>query len=103
MALMTLIWYLVRHRRAFSHAETLESQEAHAEPSLAASATPIDEPGAPTLKHPKILREFVDIKSIDLYTDEHEEDERDAEDDALRNARRKGRWGLLWRLWELIA
>ena len=47
--------------------------------------------------------DLVDIRYLDLYSDEHEEDEDDKVDDELRAGRMKGKWRLLWRLWYWLA
>ncbi|KAL5536357.1 ALP1_2 [Sanghuangporus sanghuang] len=103
MVLMTLFWFLVRHRHSLiyqrwfgvseSSDNTIYTSEA-AEPSGVSSSHP-------TGKHD--YKELVDIKTVDLLADEHTEDERDVEDDAVRAARRKGRWGWAWRIYETIA
>ena len=47
--------------------------------------------------------DLVDVHTVDLYRDEHTEDEWDRQDDEEREQRLKGRWRLLWRIWYLIA
>ena len=86
MMVMTFTWYFIRHRREFSHLHQPER------PTLRAA-----------LNSKRVNNEVVDINTVDLYSDEHVDDEYDGEDDALRAARRKGRWGWLWRLYDIVA
>ena len=41
----------------------------------------------------------VDVRTVDLKRDEHEEEEEDRVDDERREAKLKGRWGPLWRVY----
>ena len=47
--------------------------------------------------------DLVNIQEADLYSDEHEEDEWDREEEYVRERRANGRWGPLWRLWYILA
>ncbi|KAL5513804.1 ALP1_1 [Sanghuangporus vaninii] len=93
MAIMTFAWYFIRHRKEFVHSHHPISSDMGV--------------GFPTIqsviasKHTS--REVVDVDTVDLYEDEHFDDEHDAEDDALHAARRKGRWGWFWRLYDIMA
>ncbi|KAL5536239.1 ALP1_1 [Sanghuangporus sanghuang] len=93
MAIMTFAWYFIRHRKEFVHSHHPIGSDADV--------------GYPTIqsviasKHTS--REVVDVDTVDLYADEHFDDEHDAEDDALHAARRKGRWGWFWRLYDIMA
>lgn len=49
------------------------------------------------------LADLVDVHAIDLYRDEHAEDEHDREDEEERERRLKGRWRVLWRVWYVVA
>ena len=42
------------------------------------------------------------MNTVDLYAGEHIDDSDDAEDDARRAAKRKGQWGLFWRLYDIV-
>lgn len=62
--------------------------------------------GAPDPVKPTLfgtLADLVDVHAIDLYRDEHAEDEHDREDDEERERRLKGRWRVLWRVWYVVA
>lgn len=47
--------------------------------------------------------DLVDTHEVDLYRDEHAEDESDRQDNEERERHLNGRWRLLWRAWYLIA
>lgn len=47
--------------------------------------------------------DLVDIHEVDLYRDEHAEDDSDRQDNEERERHLNGRWRLLWRAWYLIA
>lgn len=44
-----------------------------------------------------------DTKSLDLKSQQYEESEEDHQEDERRNARQKGKKGILWRVYYLVA
>jgi len=81
-------------------------------PSVADARTPLLqaplEPGPADSRRPvrelsQSLFDVVPLSSIDLYKDEHAEDEEDLEEEAERAKNMQGTWGFLWRLWYQLA
>ena len=74
-------------------------------------ALPTDEGSTPeTVQKPVLLRvwelvsynDAVDINTVDLRRDEHEEEAADLADDAERDEKLKGRFGWFWRAYYAI-
>ncbi len=66
--------------------------------------TPDDENGlvgAATARTPYF--DIVPLSAIDLFEDEHEQDEEDLEEEAERAKNLQGKWGFAWRLWYQLA
>ena len=82
---------------AFFTSQKIRSAFRHGQP---ATSVPDDENDHKTQRR---FDDLVDIRYIDLYADEHDEDEDDCVDNETRAKRLKGRWRLLWRLWDWIA
>ena len=49
-----------------------------------------------------VYSDLVDIGTVDLRKDEHEEEPEDAADDAEREVKLQGRWRWLWKLYYVI-
>ncbi|THH09765.1 hypothetical protein EW145_g1790 [Phellinidium pouzarii] len=49
------------------------------------------------------LSDLPDVATIDLYEDEYVEDAKDTEDDMAHAARHKGRWAVMWKVWDAVA
>lgn len=49
------------------------------------------------------FNDVVDIKTVDLYKDEHMDDDWDREDDLERGLNLQSRWKLAWRFWYLFS
>ena len=96
MAIMTFTWYFIRHKGEFIRGRYPILSDAGTNSSA----------GRPILQRAQtskfISREVVDVNTVDLYADEHIDDSDDAEDDARRAAKRKGQWGLFWRLYDIV-
>ena len=91
MVVMYLTWMLVKRPTAAQ---------------VAADGTPL----APD-QRPSIFRrawsvltysDLVDIRTVNLQRDEHEEEPEDVADDAERETRLKGRWRWLWKLYYAV-
>lgn len=62
-------------------------------------------PGSEGLPRPSrsSLFDIVPLDNIDLFKDEHQEDEEDLGDDAERVTNLQGKWSFAWRLWYQLA
>ena len=102
MIFMYLVW-LLRQRiaRRLLHAPV----DAEAATSISTSQAASRTTSAESNKTPRHLRWFdlVDTKKVDLYRDEHEENEGDIIEDQERTLRLASRWGWLWRVYYLVA
>ena len=90
MIVMTVTFFVVQKLAKASFLST----QGHSQTSL----SDVDSRGKGQL-----FSDLVDVRNLDLYADEHQEDEDDSMDDELRAARIKGKWRLLWRLWYWLA
>lgn len=116
MLVMYVFWATFRAIPRLGHAlDQQDTDVAHSERQSMSSASKRSESASPPASlsigaHDPVkptlfgtLADLVDVHAIDLYRDEHAEDEHDREDDEERERRLKGRWRVLWRVWYVVA
>lgn len=88
MALMYILWLLVRRVRHL--------------PASATATTP--PPTSPLVTRPaQPFFDFVDVTRVDLYHDEHEDEQVDKHEDEARAQRLRGRARWAWAVYYLVA
>lgn len=77
-----------------------------ARPTTPPETTPVEPPQKPGILRRVWRRvaysDAVDIRTVDLRRDEHEEEPEDVADDLEREVHLKGRWGPLWKVYYAI-
>ena len=95
MIVMYLLWMLIRQPA----------------PPSAPVALPTDGQAAPDPSRTSFARrvwgfltynDAVDVRTVDLKQDEHEEEPADYADDARRESKLKGRYGWLWKVYYAV-
>ncbi|KAI0365662.1 hypothetical protein BV20DRAFT_1038833 [Pilatotrama ljubarskyi] len=98
MIFMYLVWMLLVHPKPSSAPRTVSSD---------AGAEPVEPPQQKVAIWRRVWRRIayndsVDIRTVDLRRDEHEEEPEDLLDDQKREAKLKGKWGWFWKVYYAV-